>query len=152
MELLRKHLRGLRFPGHRELHFHNEKPARRRFLLARMAEFGVRVDIYLASCREGEERARQVCLARAVDDILDVDASRLVLDSRSGRDELDRLTIRRALGKRARETRVGYEHFDSASEPLLWLADIVAWCYGAGGDWARRAAPVLGNVIRLDRP
>jgi len=41
---------------------------------------------------------------------------------------------------------------DSASEPLLWIADATAWCVGAGGDWARRIAPVLAGVIDLDRP
>ncbi|MEV0676743.1 DUF3800 domain-containing protein [Actinosynnema sp. NPDC050436] len=149
---LRKHLRGLLFPGQRELHFKLEKPARRRFLLAKVVEFGIRVDVYRADCRRGEEAARQQCLVSLADDLLDNQVRRVVFDSRPGRDKLDEITIRGVLGKQAREERVVYEHLDSTSEPLVWLADIVAWCYGAGGDWARRAAPVLGNVIRLDRP
>lgn len=149
---LRTLLRGLLLPGQRELHFQRETPQRRKLILSRMVESAARVDIYRAECRPSEENARRVCLARLVDDLLDVEATRLVLDSRSGRDEHDLFTIRRALGKSARETRLVYEHFDSAADPLLWLADLAAWSYGAGGDWARRVAPVIGSVIRLDRP
>ncbi len=149
---LRQQLRRLLFPGQRELHFQREKPARRRLLLAKVVEFDIRVDIYRSSCRAGEEAARQECLARLTDDMLDIKAGRVVFDSRPGRDKLDVFTIRRALGKWARETGVAYEHLDSTADPLLWLADIAAWCHGAGDDWARRIAPVIGNVIRLDWP
>lgn len=149
---LRSGLRSLLFPGQRELHFCKEKQARRKLLLSRIAESGVRVDIYRASCRRGEERARQECLARLTNDLLDLEGRRLVLDSREERNAHDELTIRIALGKRARETGLVYEHLTSVEEPLLWLADIAAWCQGAGGDWARRVAPVIGSVIRLDWP
>ncbi|RKT51584.1 DUF3800 domain-containing protein [Saccharothrix australiensis] len=149
---LRAQLRALLFPGQRELHFYKEKPARRRLIISRVSAWQVRVDIYRAGCRSGEEKARQACLARLVDDLLDVDGRRLVLDSRQGRNAHDDLTIRHALGKCASETGVVYEHLDSAAEPLLWLADIAVWCHGAGGEWARRAAPVIGSVIRLDWP
>ncbi|WP_033436442.1 hypothetical protein [Saccharothrix sp. NRRL B-16314] len=152
LKRLRSQLRGLLFPGQRELHFYKEKPARRKLLLSNVVEFGVRVDIYRGSCGRSEERARQECLARLTEDLLDIDGRRLVLDSREARDAHDELTIRRALGKRARETGLVYEHFTSTAEPLLWLADIAGWCHGAGGDWARRAAPMIGSVIRLDWP
>ncbi|GAA0226809.1 hypothetical protein GCM10010492_26350 [Saccharothrix mutabilis subsp. mutabilis] len=149
---LRSRLRGLLFPGQRELHFKKEKPARRRAILSVVAEFDVRVDVYRASCRRSEEEARQRCLARLTDDMLDVDGRRIVLDSRQERNKLDELTIRGALGKRPRETGVVYEHIDSVAEPLLWLPDIAAWCHGAGEEWARRITPVIGSVVRLDEP
>lgn len=152
LKRLRSQLRGLLFPGQRELHFYKEKLARRKMLLSKVVGFGVRVDIYRSSCGRSEERARQVCLARLTEDLLDIGGRRLVLDSREERDDHDGLTIRRALGKRARETGLVYEHVVSTSEPLLWLADIAGWCQGAGGDWIRRAAPITGSVIRLDWP
>ncbi|GAB2996826.1 hypothetical protein [Saccharothrix stipae] len=61
-------------------------------------------------------------------------------------------TIRHVPAKRPGESRLVYEHINSVAEPLLWLADIGAWCHGAGGDWARRAAPLMGSVVRLDWP
>ncbi|WP_309109785.1 hypothetical protein [Saccharothrix sp.] len=125
---------------------------RRRAVLAEVVRFEVRVDVYLGSCRKGEERGRQECLARLIEDMLDIGAHRLVMDSRDQRDPLDRITIRNALKKRAPDHEFVYEHMDSAGDPLLWLADIAAWCHGAGGDWARRIAPVIGSVTRLDWP
>ncbi|MFC6091386.1 hypothetical protein [Saccharothrix lopnurensis] len=147
---LRTRVRGLLLPGQREVHFRRENTARRKFVLARLAEFGARVDIYRTDCRANEERARQKCLIRLVDDLLDVEGRRLVLDTRDERNKHDLLTIRTALGKRARDSHLLYEHADSAWEPLLWIADMVVGCYGLGGDWARRTAPMIGSVQRLD--
>ncbi|GAA2666940.1 hypothetical protein GCM10010428_20090 [Actinosynnema pretiosum subsp. pretiosum] len=145
-------LRGLLMPGQRELHFKKETPQRRRQLLSRLVECGARADVYLATCDRGEERARRTCLTRLTDDLLDVGGTRLLLDSRQVRDEHDLLTIRLALGKRARDTGLVYEHLDSTSDPLLWVADIVAWCHGAGGEWATRVRPIIGSVVDLKNP
>jgi hypothetical protein len=73
-------------------------------------------------------------------------------DSREARDEHDLLTIRTRLGKYARATGLVYEHLPSENDPLLWIPDIVAWCYGAGGDWLRRVRPLLGEVTDLRMP
>lgn len=79
-------------------------------------------------------------------------ANRLVLDSREARDEHDLLTIRTSLGKYARSTGLVYEHLPSEGDALLWIPDIVAWCYGAGGDWLRRVQPLMGKVTDLRLP
>jgi hypothetical protein len=42
-----------------------------------------------------------------------------------------------------------YEHVDSTSESLLWIADIVAWCFGAGQDWRKRIDPIVNAVVDL---
>lgn len=54
---LRKLLMGLRMPNQRELHFKKETPARRKQILSALVPAVVHVDIYLACCRKGEERA-----------------------------------------------------------------------------------------------
>ncbi|CAL9667294.1 hypothetical protein SUDANB95_07269 [Actinosynnema sp. ALI-1.44] len=149
---LRTRLRGLRFPGQRELHFQKETPSRRRLIVSALCRFGVEVNVYSADCGRGEERARQECLVRLVQDLLGLGAVRLVLDSREGRDVHDRETIRRVLRKTDRERALSYDHLESTGEPLLWIADVVGWCHGAGGDWGRRVEPVLGDLIRLDWP
>lgn len=43
-----------------------------------------------------------------------------------------------------------YEHLAPHEEPLLWVADGVAWAWGAGTDWRRRVAPLLADVRRID--
>jgi hypothetical protein len=149
---LRKQLRTLLLPGQRELHFKRETAERGRMIISRMVAAQARVRVYMRSCADGEEIARQVCLTRLVSDLVIDGAHRLVLDARADRDAHDQRTIRAVLGKHPRDLGLTYEHLDSASEPLLWLADATAWCVGAGGDWARRIAPVLAGVVDLDRP
>jgi hypothetical protein len=41
---------------------------------------------------------------------------------------------------------VYYLHSAPAAEPLLWLPDVIAWAYGRGGDWIRRASDVITDV------
>ncbi|MFD4674607.1 hypothetical protein ACFWNN_33135 [Lentzea sp. NPDC058450] len=149
---LRKLLMGLRMPNQRELHFKKETPARRKQILSTLGSAVVQVDVYLACCRKGEERARQTCVARLTDDVLKVGVTRLVFDSREVRDDHDLLTIRTTLGKSSWGTGLFYEHLPSENDPLLWIPDIVAWCYGAGGDWLRRVQPLMGNVIDTRKP
>ncbi|GAA0226825.1 hypothetical protein GCM10010492_26370 [Saccharothrix mutabilis subsp. mutabilis] len=148
----RSQLRGLLFPGQRELHFKKETLPRKRLIVSTLCALGVEVGVYSASCRLGEERARQECLTRLARDLVGVGAMRLVLDSREGRDFRDRETIGRVLRKVGRDVPLTYEHVASQDEPLLWIADVAAWCHGAGQDWARRIEPVLGEVVGLDWP
>lgn len=145
----RKLLGRLLMPGQRELHFKREKTDRRKAILSKLVVCGPVVRIYEVDCAESEEQARTACLIKLVGDLLDQGATRLVLDSREVRDRHDRMAIRRILGKHPSKDLV-YEHLDSTSDPLLWIADVVAWCYGAGGEWRRRAAPLVACVVDLD--
>lgn len=91
-------------------------------------------------------------MARLTDEVLKAGVTRLVFDSREVRDDHDLLTIRTARGKSAWGTGLFYEHLPSENDPLLWIADIVAWCYGAGGDWLRRVQPLMGDVTDMRAP
>ncbi|MBM7770746.1 hypothetical protein JOD54_000950 [Actinokineospora baliensis] len=145
---LRKLLKGMRKPGQRELHFKKEDKTRRKEIVSRLVGSGAAVQIYVASCVRGEEVARRRCLVQLVEDLVDFGVGRLVLDSREVRDDADIQLFQRTLGAHRHHDLV-YEHQDSCWEPLLWVADAVAWCYGAGGDWQRRVTPLVGKVIDL---
>ena len=41
------------------------------------------------------------------------------------------------------------DDINSRHEPLLWLPDIVAWCYGRGGPWRDAVEPLVDEVIEL---
>ncbi|MGW6934306.1 DUF3800 domain-containing protein [Lentzea sp. NPDC054927] len=148
----RKALRGLLMPGQHELHCKKETPSRRKMIVSRLVAEQVSVRLYTRSCDRGDEQARQTCLARLVTDLLDVDAHRMVLDSRDQRDRHDALTIRTSLGHDALSTNLVYEHCRSTNEELLWIADVVAWCYGSGGEWRERVMPVVESIVELDCP
>ena len=144
----RRELSSLLLPGARELHFKKEKEPRRRRLIDRIAALEVTTTVYLGACtRKTEEETRQKCLERAVTDLLAENAHRLVLDSRDHRDVHDRQTMQRALGHRPSKTELTYEHLNSTAEPLLWISDAVGWCFGAGGDWRRRASRLIDSII-----
>lgn len=144
-------LRSMLLPGQRELHFKKEKPQRRRFIASQLVKAKVRAAVYRRSCTTREEAARQDCLGRLVQDLCDLDARRLIIDSREGRDRHDERTVRAALGERPKESGLTYDHVVSTSEPLLWIADAVAWCYGADRTWRQRIAPTVATLTDLDR-
>lgn len=148
---VRQQLRGLLLPGQRELHFKFEKVGRQRMIADRIAALPVSVQVYVARCaRKQQEAARQRCLELLVRDLLVRRAQYLVLDSRGHRDTVDQLTLYRALGSKPASTDLTYDHQDSVAECLIWIADTVAWCYGAGGDWRRRVEPVITAVTQVD--
>jgi hypothetical protein len=147
---LRKLLRSLLLPGQKEVHFHNEKTDRRKIVLSRLVGCGPLVHVYQRTCTVGEERARQDCVVALVIDLVALETIRLVLDSRQERDLHDHQTIKAVLRKYPTRPPLSYEHMVSSQDPLLWIADVVAWCYGAGGEWRRRVAPLVARVTDLD--
>jgi hypothetical protein len=149
VRLLRQSMRALLMPGQRELHFKKEKPIRRRALADAIARLPVEVCVYSRTCPRLDEPARQACFAQLVDDLLARRAHRLVIDSRNEQDIHDERTLRRLLGSQPSASRLVYEHVDSTNESLLWIADVAAWCFGAGREWRKRIDPIITDVIDL---
>jgi hypothetical protein len=147
---LRQAMRALLMPGQRELHCNHEKPVRRRHLADSIARLPVEVSFYMRSWHRRDEPARQDCLDRLVRDLLDRQAHRLVIDTRSEQDIHDERTLRRLLGRRPSGSQLVYEHVDSTSESLLWIAVIAAWCFGAGREWRKRIDPIVATTVDLD--
>ncbi|OLR90889.1 hypothetical protein [Actinokineospora bangkokensis] len=145
----RKLMRGMLLPGQREVHFKKEMPSRRRGVIAALCAADVEARVYTAHCSGGEERARRRCVQQLGHDLVKLGAGRLVLDSRETRDEADRATLHRVLACYPPDQGFVFEHLDSCWDELLWIADAVAWCYGAGGDWRRRIAPVVVEEVDL---
>jgi uncharacterized protein DUF3800 len=147
---LRRELNGLLLPRQRELHFHTEKDPRRRGLADAIARLPAEVQIYTRSCERSDEPARQKCLEQVIRDLLDRGAHRLVIDSRSHRDKSDEATIRGVVARHPHTVPLVYEHLESTSEPMLWIADAAAWCFKRGGQWRKRIDQIISGVIDLD--
>ena len=146
---LRRSMREFLLPGQRELHFKQEKPIRRRLLADAIARLPVEVHVYSRTWHRHDEPARQDCMERLARDLLIRQAHRLVIDTRNERDIHDERTLRRVLGPHPSASQLVYEHVDSASESLLWIADVVVWCYGAGPEWRKRVDPITTAVVDL---
>lgn len=143
-------LRALCMAGQRRLHFKDERPSRRREIIAKLEELGTAVTIYTSDA--SGEAARENCLRRLIADLLDGDARRLVLESRASGDRLDQRVLRAAIGKQPSNTGLVYEHLRPHEEPLLWIPDAVAWCFGNGGDWRRRTSRLVRRCVDTDAP
>lgn len=44
---------------------------------------------------------------------------------------------------------VTYEHLPPRSEPLLWVADVAAWCWARNAHWRARSQPVVAGVCTV---
>jgi len=143
----RSTMRKMLLPGERRLHFSKETIRRRRDLLDRIAreEFSVEV----LSCRASQNVARSLLLG-AVVSRSGASLSRLVIESRDIDDVQDIRCLVRLRSTGLMGTDVIYDHVLPYEEPLLWVADAVAWAWGAGGDWRRRVEPIVTQTVRIE--
>ena len=70
------------------------------------------------------------------------------VQSRATVDHLDDRVIKAAL-RRIGTGELTFGHASAHEEPLLWVPDAIAWAVGRGGDWRRRAEPLLDKVVDL---
>ncbi|NEM91502.1 hypothetical protein [Galbitalea soli] len=144
---LEKHLRSLLRPGQRRIHFTSESDSSRRTLLAALAGLELHVVVY---CVRGvpDKIARARCLTALLDDLVDSRAQHVILERDESVEAKDREIILAALRHR-RDRSVTYGHAAAHEHPLLWVSDVVAWCCYRGGDWLRRARPMIADIQRL---
>lgn len=86
-----------------------------------------------------------------IPDLLKQRANRLVVEQIDDLRKHDQATVRRALNRLSSIDRLVVEHMPAKPEPLLWAADIVAWGYGAKGDWRRRISGLVEATINLEK-
>lgn len=144
----RARLRAMLLSGQRRLHFNQERPPRRRSLLSAMSNLDVRVMLYEST--EKEEIARQLSMANLLADLVTMRGQRVVIESREASlDVRERRQIAMAVQAGDAPANLIYDHMRAHEEPLLWVADAVAWAYGARGEWRPRAAGLIDHVRRV---
>lgn len=127
----------------------SEGDGRRREILSAVSG----LDVKLVICRiafggRPMRAARDDCFRSLLPILIDAGLDRLVVES-CDQDIQDRRVIREMLDKAGSTDRVTYLH-SAPTEPLLWIADIVAWAYGRGGDWRRRISALAIDVVEVD--
>ena len=142
-QALRKVLRSLVRPGVRRVHFSKQQDRDRREVLSRILCEDFRALFVVSRGREPE--ARSACWAQLVPLLLDHDVAELAIERMQGGEDRDRRDIRGALVRADRTADFTYRHVESTDDPLLGLADIVAWTAGAGGLWRARIASLLNS-------
>jgi hypothetical protein len=140
-------LRALLKPGQRRLHFKSESDSRRRVILSRMVELPVQCSIWIMS-GSPDKVARPRILRALATAAMDDGVSHLVLERDESLEASDRRQVAEIARQRGSDLR--YSHSAPQEHPLLWVSDAVAWCHSRGGDWVRRADPIVG--CRVERP
>ena len=141
-------LRAMLLGGERRIHFVNESPQRKRAILASMATLDVRASVYRTPGRS--DRTRPKLIDAMVTDLVAMDVRRLVFESRAHLDVYDRRDLRRLRRSGLVSEALLYDHMRPHEEPLLWVADAVAWAVGAGGGWGKRISAITDNVVDVD--
>lgn len=143
-------LRGLRAGGRSAIHF-NDESRRRDQLLRAFCELDVRVTVYVMR-RTRDTIARPALLRTLVDDLIASGASDVVLERDASVELADRRIIRDRLDQLGALGRLTYGHRNRNDQPLLWIADAVAWCQQKGGAWPSKVTPIVSDVIIVEAP
>ena len=136
---LRKALRAQLHPGQRSLHFTKESPRTRQAVLDVLAASSIRYRTYRADPPSRHVVAREVCLRALARDALVCRPQRIVIEKDDSVQARDERWLADELGpRRGRSTQ--FCHMAKHEEPLLWVADAIAWCIQRGQPWAGRVA------------
>lgn len=138
-------LRQLPRPGQSRIHFTREKDSSRRKLLSQMAELDVQVQLYIVR-GQPDKIARTLCLEALVDDLAQSGASRLILERDDSLMVADRRIISDSLSRNNYREQLSFDHVAPTEHATLWVSDAIAWCHQAGGDWIRRASPLVAGT------
>lgn len=141
VEIVRKSMQGSVRPGTRRVHFSKLRDRDRRLILSQFAPENIRA-LYV-SMRGRQTDARSECWRALVPQLVGLGVVELTIEQIEGSETRDRKDIRDALVAMGREPDLTYAHKDPVSEPMLWVADAMAWCAGAGGAWRARITSIL---------
>ena len=144
----RRVLRGLLKPGQSYIHFKSESAARRKLILGAFERLGVRAKIFRSSGLN-QVAARAICMDALIEDSLVSNATRLVFELDESVWKSDVRVIRNSLETHDKFSSIEYSHLRKSEEPLLWIADAIAWSYARGGEFKRRALKLIISVRNL---
>lgn len=139
---LRQQVRALVLPGQRRLHFTNESDSRRRLILSTLEDLGVRAYVVHSDLKH-EASGREACLQELVALAAQDGHKRIVLERDVSIEHADKKSLYAAVHEHGLRDTLTYAHEAAHQEPLLWIADAIAWSYTKGGEWRRRAQPMI---------
>lgn len=136
--------------GHQSrLHMAKESSETKSRLVAHVAGLStIRVVMVVKTSRESDRSTRDDCLDHLTDELLAAGLRRIVIES-CDQDKQDRQVVGDVLARRGKLTAVEVVHHRASDEPLLWLADIVAWAFGGSSSWSSKLSSLAITEIRL---
>lgn len=138
--VIRQRTRAAVRAGQVRVHFSKEGDRSRKTFLALIRACSPAV--FFTAAEGKEVAARSECWSRLVPTLLAAGVEQLVIERLDGSERRDRHDIWGAMSNIVTKNRLTYRHANAHDEPLLWMADAVAWSAGAGKDWQRRLPPL----------
>ncbi len=139
---LRKLMVSLLMPRQGHIHFVNERASRRKQILDSLERIGARVRIY--RCRGlNPILARALCLSALLDDCARINATSLILERDDSLFKTDEIFLRQGLYRRGLKATLEFRHVGKSEEPIVWIADAVAWSYARGDEYKRKALTLI---------
>lgn len=145
---LRRNVRSLVLPGQRRIHFTKERSERKRMILSRFFEFGVQAQIFHCATKS-QAQGREACWRGIVNFAVEHSHARIVIERDESIEQLDRQTLFREVRRHGIGDTLSYEHALPHQEPLLWVADAIAWSATKGGEWKTRITPLIAGSTTL---
>lgn len=137
---LRKILRKLLLPGQRSLHFKSENGNRKKAILSELRK--AECSVVVIRCRTKSDVEARIC---ALNSLI---CSSSVIECKSIVLELDETVRLRDHQFLKQQSALDlWDHRRRHEEPLLWVADAVAWCVNRGGEWERMVRPMILETI-----
>jgi hypothetical protein len=147
---VRRELGRLVLPRQRSVHMKLEGNRRRRLIadaVVGLSSRGVRATAVSVVGGGREHLLRERALREVVRVVGQAGGGSLVLDLDPTQVRRDRQVFIEAF-REWEGVDLTYRHSTLASEPLLTLPDVIAWCLARGGDWRRRIAPAVSEMRR----
>ncbi|MFM6966568.1 MAG: hypothetical protein ACKOWI_04295 [Rhodoluna sp.] len=144
---VRKRVAALKLPRQRSVHFVKESDSRRRKLLQDFKSIGFTAVKF--ECEEKNQKlAREKCVKAVASFAIREGISRLVFELDESSLSNDEKWLKEAIQTSRAE--LGFRHQARNEEPLLWVADAVAWCDARGGDWKQRISSLILDSYKVD--
>ena len=145
---LRREVRSLVLPGQRRIHFTKERDKRKRLILSRLVDLGVRAQVFYCAAKSAVV-GREACLAALISYAAEQKCFKIVFECDESIERADRKFLYGEVRKRGLANVVKYDFKAPRDEPLLWIPDAIAWSYVKGGDWRRRITPLVNGIEEL---
>lgn len=144
----RRALKALRLKGQRSLHFVNERDSRRRTILSELRRLEPAAHVIKVTGAK-EVVCRERCLNELVLLAQELGVRKLIFELDESFLEFDTRVLSRAIAKASLSARLTFIHLPREQEPLLWMADAIAWSYNKGGEFEYRISGLLVSERRI---
>ncbi len=148
IDKIRKSIRKFAKRNRKNLHMFHATPGFKNRVLKEVMSYYLQIVIVEdLNFRYRKYLSRQICLRSAFEFASEMDVDRIVLD-RSSSQHKDLITYKKS-SRKFPTLPENLHHIPSRQEPLLWLPDIFAWSYGAGGIWRERIDEKISFIKRV---